>query len=163
MPRAFRNTVWKPGQPLDPTATQLGPKETTDRLLYLEQQLANFDVDNLDIGTLKTKLEQSWLPDPQTLFAPGTIGFDSLVFSIAMGRVGSTGTVLRQVGPIAWTVVRNGLGDYTVTFPELSGIPVALALPVSSVTGLRVTSLTNKTAQFVMSVDSDFDFILIGK
>lgn len=163
MPKAYRDTVWQPGQPTSPTDTTLGPKEITDRLLYLERQYDRMDVEQLPLGDLQRRLEQNWLPDPDTLFASGTIGFDSLVFTLIYGQVGSSGTVVKT-GAIDWTVVRNGAGDYTVTFPALGAAPqCVLATAVSNVTGLRVTATSTTTARFVMSADSDFYFLVVGK
>jgi hypothetical protein len=160
--RAFKDTLWSPGQPLDPQAKVLSNQELSDRLLYLEKSYDRFDVDQIPTSDLTRRLEQVWLPDPNTLFASGTVGYDSLIFTLVYGLVGAAGTKL-GTGELDWSVVRNGVGDYTVTFPAFSVKPFIVGTPVASVTGFRVSAVTQSTARFVASADTDFYFIGVGK
>jgi hypothetical protein len=163
MARAFIDTVWAPGQPLDPQIEVLGNKELSDRLLYLEKRLSNPDVDDLPLSDLQSKMEQGWLPDPTTLFASGTISFDSLSFTIVYGAVSSTGVVLGQ-GPIDFTAARNGAGDYTITFQGFGTVPFPVAFPFTAgASSPRLISRTATTARFGFAADTDFIFMVIGK
>lgn len=76
--KPFSDTIWQPGQPLRPTDKALGSQELTDRLMYLEKLIANPSLDQINVAALKTSLEQTWLPDPSTLFAGGTVGPETL-------------------------------------------------------------------------------------
>lgn len=65
--KPFSDTLWLPGQPQSPTATQLSPQELTDRLMYLEKLIANPTLDQLPMADIKRSLLQTWQPDPATL------------------------------------------------------------------------------------------------
>jgi hypothetical protein len=163
MARAFVDTVWTPGQPLDPQTEVLGNKELTDRLLYLEKKLHDPDVDDLPLADLQSRMEQGWLPDPATLFASGTIGFDSLAFTLIYGLVSSSGALLAQ-GPMDFTPQRNGAGDYTVTFQGFGTAPFCFAFPFTAgATSPRMISRTVTTARFGFAGDTDFFFLAVGK
>lgn len=164
MPGSYVNAIWVPGQPSDPTSQVLDPRELSERLLYLENAFTTMKVDDLPLGDLQRSLEQSWAPDTATLLVPGSVTREILATAWVSGTIGAGGTVVAQgAGSPPFTVVRNGAGDYTITFPPYKITPQALGTPRSSVTGFRVPAKTTSTAQFVMSADSDFDFWIVGK
>ena len=87
---------------------------------------------------------------------------------------GSTGAILGDVWNIA-TVVRNGAGDYTITYDEdidATATAYALAPIVSGATSERFHRLTiavNGSCQVLFenssgtAIDTDFTFLAIGR
>lgn len=159
---AFDDAVWIPGQPLDPSQDSMQPKEVTDRLLFLEKALSALQIGDLPMGQLKTTMEQEWLPDAATLFAPGAIGNGSLAFSVFYGQLSAAGAFV-TVSDSKLSAVRNSAGNYTVNYPAFKTVPAVQALPQVAVTGLRYTAKTVSSVNIIMSADSDFDFLVIGK
>lgn len=159
---AFSDATWRPGEPLDPNQPKMPSQELSDRLLFLERAVDNLRVGDLPLAGLMKTLEQEWLPDPSTLFAAGAITSESLPYTDYYGQVSAAGAIVLG-GSGKWTVVRNGAGDYTITFPAYRTMPIAAVLPALSVTGLRASVKTLSTVRIVMSADSDFDFIIRGK
>jgi hypothetical protein len=162
---AYSDTVWRAGQPLDPTSKVMSGQELTDRLLYLEKAFTGMQLGDLPVSELQRALEQSWVPDPATLFASGSVTREALSVAWAGGKVGSTGTKVSAVaGSPDWTVVRNGAGDYTVTFPAYKAIPLVFATSYTSGSAFsRVSAATVSTARFLFGGDADFDWMVWGK
>lgn len=160
----FTQTLWRPGELLDPTSLTAAPLELTQRLMHLEKALDQLQVGDLPISDLERQLEQTWQPDPSTLFPAGSVGNEVQAYSTYYGQVGGAapGTIL-IAGSGDWSVVRNGAGDYTITFAQLKNVPIVTGTPQANVTGFRVSVKTVATARFLMSADSDFDFVVIGK
>lgn len=164
MPGSFAKAQWRPGQPQDPTSKVLSPQELSERLLFMEAAFANMLVDDLPMSDLQRQLEQSWLPDTATLLPQGSVTREVLATAWVSGTVGSTGVVSATgAGSPAFTVVRNGAGDYTITFPAYKNVPTVVGTPAGNVTGFRCSAKTSSTARFIMSADSDFDFWIVGK
>ena len=160
---SFDDTVWRPGQPLDPTSKTMPGQELTERLLYVEQVLDNMLVGDLPVAALQRELEQSWLPDPQLLLASSSVTREVLAIAWAGGTVGSAGTKsATAAGGPDWSVVRNSAGNYTVTFPAYKNVPLAFATAVTGA-DIKVTAKTVSTATFVAGTDTDFDWMVWGK
>lgn len=159
---AFANSIWVPGEPLDPSQSSMSTQELSDRLLFTERALDGLKVGDLPMAGLMKTLEQTWQPDPSTLFPAGSITSDSLNFTSFYGQVAAAGSI-QIAGSGKWTVVRNSAGDYTVTFPALKNIPTVIATPEASVTGFRVNTKTTSTFKINASGDTDFDFLVQGK
>lgn len=164
MPGSFSKAMWRPGQPQDPTSQVLSPREMSERLLFLETIFENMLVDDLPMGDLQRTLEQQWVPDTATLLPPGSVTREVLATAWVSGTVGATGIISSTgAGSPAWDVVRNGAGDYTITFPAYRTVPQVVGTPAGSVTGFCCSAKTVTTARFIMSADSDFDFWIVGK
>lgn len=83
------------------------------------------------------------------------------------GTVGSTGTVVTGDG---WSVVRNSVGDYTITFlTPFAQSPHFQTTPVGSTVIVRIESRTasavNVRSLSLANVltDATFDFLATGK
>lgn len=74
--RAFSDVLWTPGQAMEPGNQELRSRELTQRLLHLENVIANLEVDDLPVSAIGRKLEQTWRPDPNVLFDTGSVGAD---------------------------------------------------------------------------------------
>lgn len=163
MRSAFDEAVWVPGQPLDPGADQMQNKELTDRLLFLEKALSDLQVGDLPMGALEKTLEQNWLPDAATLFAGGAIGNDSLEFSIFYAQVNGTTGGITLASDSKLSVARASAGNYVFTYPAFKVVPIISVLPQAVVTGLRYANKTVSSVNILMSADSDFDILVVGK
>jgi hypothetical protein len=160
---SFADTVWRPGQPLNPTDKVLGNEELSQRLLYLEKVYSDMQLGDLPMSDIQRALEQNWIPDPQTLFAAGSVSREALAVAWAGGKVASAGTKVSVVaGSPDWTVVRNGAGDYTVTFPAYKATPLVFATGVTQGFA-RATATTTTTARLLFGGDTDFDWMVWGK
>jgi len=160
---SFADTVWRPGQPLDPTAKVIGGEELTQRLMYIEKVISDLQLGDLPMSEIQRSLEQNWVPDPQTLFAAGSVSREALAVSWSGGKVGSTGTKVAVVaGSPDWTVARNGAGDYTVTFPAYKATPIVFATGVTNAFS-RCSVTTVSTARLLFAGDTDFDWMVWGK
>lgn len=160
---SYSDTVWRPGQPLDPTAKIMPQEEVSQRLLYLEKAFTDMQLGDLPISELKRELEQSWAPDAATLFPAGSVTREALAVSWAGGSAGSAGTKVSTVaGAPDWTIVRNGAGDYTVTFPAFKAVPLVIATGVTQVFQ-RCSVKTTSTARLLFAADTDFDWMVWGK
>lgn len=160
---AFDDAVWIPGEPLEPGADSMHPKEVTDRLLFIEKALSQLQVGDLPMGELMKTLEQSWLPDPSTLFAGGSIGGDSLAFTVYYGQIAAAGG-LTLSSSTKLSATRNSAGNYTVTYPAFKGIPSVVALPNLAVTGFRYANKTVSSVDIINATgDTNVDFMVIGK
>lgn len=158
---AFDDAVWIPGEPLDPSQPHMDAQETSDRLLFIEKALSGLQVGDLPLAALMKTLEQTWLPDPSTLFAGGAISSDSLAYTMYYGRITAAGAVGFS-NSMKVSSLRNSAGNYTVTYPAFKTEPAVIALPQLAVTGLRGTATTG-SANFIMSIDSDFYYVAVGK
>jgi hypothetical protein len=71
--KLFNDVLWTPGQPLDTSKPSMNPDELSRRLLHVEKILTEPGTDLVDITALGRSLEQTWRPDPQTLFEQGQL------------------------------------------------------------------------------------------
>jgi hypothetical protein len=106
--KAYTNTLWRAGEPSDPTNKVLSPAEMTERLFYMERLLANPSVENLPVAELQRKLEQTWVPNPQTLLAAGTVtpDLEATVPHVVVTRPGVqsiANTTFTSAEDIVWT------------------------------------------------------------
>lgn len=160
---AFDDAVWIPGEPLDPGTDSMQNKELTDRLMFLEKAMAGLQIGDLPMGALMKTLEQSWLPDPDTLFASGAISNDSLGFSIYHGQIAAAGG-LTLSSDTKLTAVRNSAGNYTLTYPPYKAVPAVTGTPGSAVVSFRRANKTVSSVDFINATgDTDIDFVVIGK
>jgi len=160
---SWADSVWRPGQPLDPTAKIMPAEETSQRLLKLELIVSNLQLGDLPVSELQRSLEQNWVPDPQTLFAAGSVSREALAVAWAGGKVASAGSKVSVVaGSPDWTVVRNGAGDYTVTFPAYKSTPLVFATGTTQAFS-RCSATTVSTARLLFAGDTDFDWMVWGK
>jgi hypothetical protein len=160
---SFSDTLWRPGQPLDPTTKIMPAEEVTQRLLYAEKVLANIQVGDLPMSDLQRTLEQSWVPDPATLLAGSSVTREVLAVAWAGGSASAAGGKVSTVaGAPDWSVVRNGAGDYTVTFPAYNAVPIVFATGVTQAF-TRCSAKTATTARLLFSADTDFDWMVWGK
>jgi hypothetical protein len=160
---SYADTQWRPGQPLDPTAKIMGAEETTQRVLYMEKVIADLQLGDLPMSDLQRALEQNWIPDPQTLFAAGSVSREALAVAWAGGSAASAGTKVTTVaGSPDWSVVRNGAGDYTVTFPAYKAAPLVFATGVTQAFS-RCSVKSTSTARLLFAGDTDFDWMVWGK
>jgi hypothetical protein len=165
----FTQTLWRPGEPLEPNAEILPPLEVTQRLMHIEKSLDDLSVGDLPVSDLEKTLEQTWLPDPNTLFAAGGIGNEVTEFATYHGQVGSAGTIV-LAGSGDWTVSRVSQGIYDVTFPALKNVPVVLttnAGPSLRLVRTIVSTLVKFTVTWVDTSnavqDTDFMFEVKGR
>lgn len=160
---AYSDTVWRAGQPLDPTAKVMSAQELSDRVLYLEKAFTGMQVGDLPLSELQRALEQTWSPDPATLLASGSVTRDSLAVAWAGGSAGSTGTKVSTVaGSPDWSIAKNGAGDYTVTFTAFKAVPLVVATGVANAFQ-RCSAKTTATARLLFAGDTDFDWMVWGK
>ena len=164
MPQSsYSDTFWRPGQSSDPTAKVMPGEELTERLLYLEKAFTNMLVGDLPMADVQRTLEQTWVPDPATLFAGSSVTREALAVAWAGGKAGSTGTKVATVaGAPDWSITRNGAGDYTVTFPAYKAVPLVFATGVGQAFA-RASVQTVSTMRLLFGGDTDFDWMVWGK
>lgn len=160
---SFSDTVWRPGQPLDPTAKVIGGQELTERLMYVEKVLSALQLGDLPMSELQRALEQNWVPDTATLLPAGSVTREVLAVSWAGGKCDSAGGKVSTVaGSPDWSVVKNGAGDFTVAFPTFKSVPLVFASGVTQAF-TRVSATTVSTARLLFAADTNFDWMVWGK